>query len=77
MPNWLYYVIVTASALVTLYVFYRSLTTLSLTTAIVSSAAMVISIVYAWLRSKTGKVQVRTSVWTEDDEAEAIGEQTA
>lgn len=76
-PNWLYYVIVTASALVTLYVFYRSLTTLSLTTAIVSSAAMVISIVYAWLRSKTGKVQVRTSVWTEDDEAEAIGEQTA
>ena len=76
-PNWLYYVIVTASALVTLYVFYRSLTTLSLVNALISTAAMVIAIVYAFIRSRSDKVQVHTSVWSEDDEVKAAGTQNA
>ncbi len=71
-PNWLYYVIVSASAAVNLYVFYRSLTTLNVVQAIVSVSLLVISAVYALLRANNKNVAVNTSVWSEEEEKESL-----
>jgi APA family basic amino acid/polyamine antiporter len=65
-PNGIFYAIVTAGFAARIWILIYSFKSLNLTIAVFSSLAMLVCLVYGWLRAKSPEINLTANVWAED-----------
>lgn len=70
MPNFLFYILMTISICVNIFVFYNSSKNLTLTNVLISVCLMIICAVYALVRVRRGGIRLAISLWPRKVEEE-------
>jgi APA family basic amino acid/polyamine antiporter len=71
-PDGAFYCVVGVSCMLNLIIFWKSCLSINSTIVAVSVSALVLSVILGFWRAKTGNINIRTSVWADDTDAETV-----